>query len=428
MRRPLVLVAFIGVSLTGVALADPLTYNGSLTLSQAIARAQVAGFAVRLSQADAETARAQAVAARSLALPQIQIAGTTLKADLPQLGMPVARQTYVSMSASVPIISASQWYSASAARIAGAGSEISVSEARNDAAYAVVQIYRRAQLADALVGARSVGAQAQQSHLRLTQLRVEAGKSPRYLLARDRAAVANAEQELEDAASQRDQALNDLKAALDYDIASQIRVADTLRVVSFSMEQAAAIARTQALRPAILAARKERDAAQARVSSARSAYFPTVTGSAQSYNGSSSPALGSTGYQVGVSAVLPLVDGGTRSAGIAQALADLHRAQTLYDEMRLYAQRDVVNAYREVRAALKNLQTAQVALADSQEQLRIAQLREAAGKGINLEVLDAFAVDANARESVLGAIARYDNAVAGVQHATGDLSILERDS
>ena len=422
MRKAMLSFVVLFALLGEVAFAGALKYDGPLTLGQAMSRAREAGFDVRLAQADAETARAQAASARALALPQISISGTTLKADLPQLGMPVARQTYFSVNGSIPILSLGQWFTASAARIAGAGSEISVSEARNDAAYAVIQIYHRAQLDEALVGARTIGVQAQQSHLHLTQLRVNAGKNPRYLLARDRAALADAQQQLEDASSERDQALNDLKAALDYTIDSQVRLANTLTVAPFDLTQTTALARAQELRPAVLAARRQLDAARVRASAARAAYLPTVTGTAQTYNGSSSPALGAKGYQVGVTATLPVIDGGTRSAGIAQALADVHRTQTQYDQITLFAQRDVVNAYRELQAASKNLQTAQTALADAQEQLRIAQLREASGKGINLEVLDALAVNANARENVLVAIARYDNAVAGVQHATGDLS------
>lgn len=422
--RKNVVVSFVLFALLGsTAVADPLTYNGALTLSQAIARAQNAGFDVRLSQADAETARAQALSARALIMPQIGVSGTVLKSDLPQLGMPVARQTYLSANASVPIISASQRFSASAARIAETGSQISVSEGRNNAAYVVIQIYHRAQLANALVSARTIGVQAQQSHLHLTQLRVIAGKNPRYLIARDRAALASAQQDLEDATAQRDQAVNDLKATLDFTMDSQVRLADTLTVAPFNLTQAAALKRLEQSRPVILAAQRQLDAAHLRVSAARAAYVPTVTGTAQTYNGSSSPALGANGYQVGVSANLPIIDGGTRSAGIEQAVADVHRAQAQYDRIHLFGQRDVINAYRELGAASKNLQTAQTARADAREQLRIAQLREASGKGINLEVLDALTVAANARENILSAISRYDNAIAGVQHATGDLSI-----
>ena len=66
------------------------------------------------------------------------------------------------------------------------------------------------------------------------------------------------------------------------------------------------------------------------------------------------------------------------------------------------------------------MNTAAAAQADADEQLRVAQLREEAGKAIELEVLDALAVAASAREGALRAMARYDNAVAAVQHAAGD--------
>ena len=423
MLKRALLALFLSIALRGVSQADPLQYNGSLTLNQAVARARDAGFEVRLSQADTESAQAQAKSARAQIAPQIGVAGTVLKADLAQLGMPVARQTYFSANAVVPIFAPSQWFAARAAGIAERGSEISVSEARNDAVYAVIQIYYRAQLARALVGARVVGVQAQQSHLSNTELRAALGKSARYLVARDRAALALAQQELEDASAQSDQALNDLKAALNYDMSSKLDLADTLGVTPFSVTQSEALLRAQELRPAVLAARHQMEAAQLRVRASQAQFMPTIMGSVQTYSGSSSPALGATGYQVGVTANLPIIDGGTRSAAVAQALADVHRTQTFYEELRLFAQRDVLNAFRELRAASTNLNSARAVQIDARAQLRVAKLREASGKGINLEVLDALTVDANARESILSAITRYDNAVAAVRHATGELSI-----
>lgn len=422
MRKTFALSLMLASVMSAAALADPLVYNGSLTLDQAIARVRDAGFDVRLSQADAESAHAQIAIAKAAALPQISLSGSTLKGNLPQLGMPIAQQTYLFGNATVPIVAKSQWLSAQAATIAARGSDISVSEARNDAAYAVIQTYHRAQLAIALVDARDVSVHAQQSHLYTTRLRVDAGKSPRYLLSRDRASLAVAQQELEDASAQRDQAMNDLKAVLDYGIDSHLWLADSLSIDEFNLDQSTALARAQVQRPALLASQRQLDAAQARARAAQAAYLPTITGNAQAYSGSSSPNLGATGYQVGITANLSVFDGGTRSAGIEQALAEIHHAQTEYDQLRLFTQRDVFNAYRELQAAATNLKSANATLADAKEQLRIAQLREAAGKGINLEVLDALAVAASARENVLGAIARYDNAVAGIRHAVGDLS------
>ena len=71
-------------------------------------------------------------------------------------------------------------------------------------------------------------------------------------------------------------------------------------------------------------------------------------------------------------------------------------------------------------AARQNLQTAQAELTNALENLRVARLRQQAGRGIELEVLDALAVAAQARESSLRAQASYDLAVAGIHHAAAD--------
>jgi outer membrane protein TolC len=84
--------------------------------------------------------------------------------------------------------------------------------------------------------------------------------------------------------------------------------------------------------------------------------------------------------------------------------------------------RDVARAWREFEAATRNLATAAAIQADAREQLRLVTLRQTAGKAIEAEVLDALSVAANARETVVRSIARYDIAIAAIHHAAGDLS------
>jgi CRISPR/Cas system CSM-associated protein Csm2 small subunit len=57
------------------------------------------------------------------------------------------------------------------------------------------------------------------------------------------------------------------------------------------------------------------------------------------------------------------------------------------------------------------------------EELRIANIREHAGKGIALEMLSALSDDAIARENVLRAIARLNDAIVAVHRAARDSSI-----
>ncbi|HEY5095383.1 MAG TPA: TolC family protein [Candidatus Eremiobacteraceae bacterium] len=111
---------------------------------------------------------------------------------------------------------------------------------------------------------------------------------------------------------------------------------------------------------------------------------------------------------------------GLRSAQVAESTAAFDKAQVGYERASLTARGDVANAWRALQAARINLGTAELALTSAQENLRVARLRERAGKGIELETLDALSVLASARETTLTAQARLDLAVAGLHHAAGD--------
>jgi cobalt-zinc-cadmium efflux system outer membrane protein len=174
--------------------------------------------------------------------------------------------------------------------------------------------------------------------------------------------------------------------------------------------------------PALIAAVQRVNAAEVGLAAARGTYRPSATLTAQSYNGASSPSLGRSGGQVEVTASLPLVDGGSRGAAVAKAQAQYERAAATRDQIRAAAVRDVANAWREYEAASRNTATATSALADAEEQLRVASLRESAGKAIATEVLDALALAASARETVARSIARLAISIAAIHHAAGDIT------
>jgi len=282
------------VVVSGTAGAAPNMPSGPLTLDQAVARVRDAGFDVRIAAADAEMTRADAGTARSLLAPQISISGTALSANEPQLGMPIARQLYGAVNLTVPIIAPAASLAVRAARLQSQASDIAIETARVDAVFATVRAYRRAQLAQAILTTRQAAVADQQQHLHVTQLEVDAGKVAAYVLARDRAAVAGALQVQEDAASESDQAVNDLKAILDIGPDVPLTVAEPLTLVPFVPTEDAMRRRALAQAPQLLAARATVAALHASMQSARAAFLPTASLVAQSYNGTSSPVLGST--------------------------------------------------------------------------------------------------------------------------------------
>jgi outer membrane protein len=395
--------------------------DGLLKLEQAVQRVGTAGFDVRAARGAARVAEADSASARAVLRPQIGISANALDANQAQLGMPISRQAYASASLTLPLLARSSQFASRAASLNARAASIAVTASVSDAVFQTVQAYRRTQLADAILEARSAAVRDQEDHLRVSEIRVRSGKSPRYVVARDRAGLAVAQQNQEDAAAERDEARNDLAALLDVSLDSQFTT-EPLAPIPFADDRTAVAARAFAQRPALMSSEEQVTAAEAHLAAARGAYIPNAQLSAQSYNGNSSPYLGRSGGEVLVTASLPVFDGGGRAAAVERAQGELERAAAMRDQVRRNVERDVADAFREFEAARRNLTTAQTAQNDADEQLRIARVRESAGKGIELEVLDALAVDAAAHENALRALSRYDVAIAAVHHAAGDPS------
>ncbi len=402
------------------AQAAPQHWDGPLSRAQAVVRATSAGFDVRMAMADAASARGQAIGQYGAVLPQIAISGNHTNVHLPQFGMPEAVQTYASVTASVPLFNLAGYSAVRAGKLSADASSADVSATVNDAALNAVRTYDRALLGAAAAQAQQVAVSEQETNVRFVELRVRIGKMPRYELARARAALAQTQQMAEDAAAERDESSNDLKLLLDFDIASNVLIPGRFETPEYNDTLTALTQRALTQQPAVLAARLRHDAAQAALDQARAAYVPTAAVTAQTYNGNSNPPLGSSGGQVGVSVTLPIVDGGTRRGALVQASAALAKAEADFERQQLMVQGAVANAWRELDAAHRNLQTAQAALDDALENLRVARLRQQAGKGTQLEVLDALAVTASSRLALLQAQARYDIAIARVHHAAAD--------
>lgn len=413
------LVAVVAFVATLGAAPQPLTF------ADAIQRVTTDGFDYRTAIAMATAANADARGKLAPTRPSIGLSGTAIDWNEPQLGFPVSKQLYVSAKASIPLVLPAAYAAARAAALTatGAGATGDIANARDDAALAAARAYRRAQLAQAILDARDVSVDDQRQHVRRTDQQIAVGKVPRYVGSRDRAQVALAEQAEEDAATERDQALTDLGALLAMPLDAPITIAEPLVVSDVPGDRETYLKRADIQRADILAAVARRRAAEQSVRAARYAFSPTVALNAESYNGASSPNVGRGGGLVSINASVPIIDGGARRADIVKAMAELEQMRISESRTRIYAQRDVADAWRELVAARVNITNAQTAVRNSSEQLRIAQLRERAGKAIDLEILDALSVAASAREGQARAVARLNVATSVLRRAAGEPQI-----
>jgi outer membrane protein len=260
--------------------------------------------------------------------------------------------------------------------------------------------------------------------LRVTRETFEAGRVPRYYVLRDEAEYANTVQMDAMARSRTEQALIALKSTLGVDLGSPITLTTRLEPAqaTLSVEEATRTAIDR--HPEVRAAQKQREAAEAEVKAAQGNYFPQVSISAMydwarlktRAGESSSP----EGYSAGVVVTLPVFDGFMRENALRTAKARLERAVQGEALARQQIAKELNNAALMLTAAQKSIEASAKGLEQADEEARVVGDRFQAGRGIQLELLDAQVARTRARFNAVNALADYHAALAMWRRATGE--------
>ncbi|MEI2578988.1 TolC family protein [Scytonema sp. PRP1] len=120
-------------------------------------------------------------------------------------------------------------------------------------------------------------------------------------------------------------------------------------------------------------------------------------------------------YSLGVQANLLLFDGGAARAAADQARTNIRIAENQFGNQRNQIRFDVEQAYSQLQSNLENVQTANAAVEQSREALRLARLRFQAGVGTQTEVIDAENALTNSEGQRVQAILNYNRALATLQ-------------
>jgi outer membrane protein TolC len=313
------------------------------------------------------------------------------------------------------------------AQVAGAGADLRATQAdadttRLDTAYLVRRDYWQVLFNQEAVKIAQENLQEQEERLRVDQVTTDAGKLPPYYVLRDQAEVADARQGLTNARRDVDTALLQLRQDLGLPMEQLLTLTDALVYDSTAPGAAAALsAEALKTRPEALAAQARVEAAQREVEARRSAYRPQVAATAMSDAFATRGQSAQVGYTVGVTASLPLADGGSRSAEVAEAQAAVTKAQADLRAVNLDLTRQVHTALVNLAAAEENVSTAEQALAAAEEDYRVALVRYQAGKAINLEPISALAALVRARTNHAQAVFDQRVALDAVQRAAGRL-------
>jgi outer membrane protein len=260
----------------------------------------------------------------------------------------------------------------------------------------------------------------------------EAGRTPRYYLLRDEAELANVVQMDAMARSRVELALVSLKTTMGVDLASPITLADKLEFTPVALSIDEGIRQASDAHPDLKAAAKQREAAVAEVRAAYGNYFPQVsvgymydwawaknrTWESQA-DGLRSPGMSSDGYSVGVVVTLPIFDGFARENALKTAKAKLDKAVQSEGLVRQQIVKEVNQAALMLAAAEKSVEASRKGVEQSDEESRIVKERFGAGRGIQLEILDAQVSLTRARFNAVAALADYNSALAMWLKATG---------
>jgi outer membrane protein len=124
-------------------------------------------------------------------------------------------------------------------------------------------------------------------------------------------------------------------------------------------------------------------------------------------------------WSIGATLNFNIWDYGVNAAKIREAKANVEKAQESYrqisDEVRLAVRTN----YLSMREAEKRIKTTEVAVAEAEEDYRIAQLRYQAGVGTNTDVIDASVALTTAKNNYITALYDYNTSWALLEQSMG---------
>jgi outer membrane protein TolC len=115
----------------------------------------------------------------------------------------------------------------------------------------------------------------------------------------------------------------------------------------------------------------------------------------------------------------PIFDSGVTRARVKEARQDEVAAKTQYDELKLGIALEVRQALTNLTNAKARYEVAKHQVEFAAESYRLAKLREDAGEGISLEVIDAQTAETQAKAGLVTATYDYLTAYSQLQRAIG---------
>jgi len=258
-----------------------------------------------------------------------------------------------------------------------------------------------------------------QQHLEQAKGFYEVGTHPKFDVIKAEVDLSTAKLNLIKAENDYQIAVVNLNNAMGVPAAPQYTLQENLSFEKYEITFEGAMSRAYENRPDLKSAVAQRQAAEVGVDSAKTGYYPFLTGNA-SYNwaGGSVSEL-DHGWNVGAVITFPIFSGFQTKYQVQQAKSNLNVLRANEESTRHQVSLDVQQAYLNLRSAEEAIPTAKLGVEQAQENLDIANGRYAAGVGNPIEVTDAEVSLANARLAHIQALYADKVAQANLEKAMG---------
>ncbi|MEH2159469.1 MAG: TolC family protein [Nostoc sp.] len=259
-----------------------------------------------------------------------------------------------------------------------------------------------------------------EASLRDAEALERAGVGTRFDVLRSQVTLANSQQNLTNARSQQAIARRQLATRISLPQTVNISAADPVQLAGLwnpTLEQSIVLAYQN--RPELQQQLAQRNISEQQRRQALAELGPQVSlvGSYDLLDQFNDNVSVTDGYSFGIQATLSLFDGGAARARAQQQRVNIAIAETQFAEQRNQIRFQVEQAYSNQQSNLENVQTANTALEQAREALRLARLRFQAGVGTQTDVINSENDLTQAEGNRVTAILGYNRALAQLQRS-----------
>lgn len=257
-------------------------------------------------------------------------------------------------------------------------------------------------------------------HLKNTQAQFAVGVVAKADVLRSQVELVNTQQTLTQAENSYEVAVSSLNNVIGLPTATRLNLSQGLEYKPNDYTLDNCVTYAMANRPEIHQAEASVGMAKAAQKIANAGSLPQLSlGASNEWSNDTFPGQDRDNWALGVTLTQNIWDYGVNAAKVREAKANVVKAQESYRQISDQVRLAVRTSYLSMREAEKRIKTTEVAVAQAEEDYRIAQLRYRAGVGTNTDVMDASVALTTAKNNYIQALYDYNTSTALLEQSMG---------